>query len=202
MILHEVRERIDRIDSEIIKLLSQRSELVAEAGKLKKDEAAVRDRGRAEKVIGDIRRKALDSGLDPEIAEEIYRTAIQCFIQKELMESGYYAVCDGIRVYRNDTLRVKPGIQGTAMWAVALENTMLTYFEMKPDTVFPEHSHEAEQITMILEGTLTFVYDGKEIDINEGEVIAIPSNAAHAAYTKNRSCRAVDAWSPVRKEFL
>ena len=34
------------------------------------------------------------------------------------------------------------------------------------------------------------------------DVIAIPSNAAHSVYTGNMPCKAVDAWSPVRKEFL
>lgn len=44
------------------------------------------------------------------------------------------------------------------MWAVGLEKTMLIYFELEPNTVFPEHHHEAEQITLVLEGELTFKY--------------------------------------------
>ncbi|TAL27362.1 MAG: cupin domain-containing protein [Nitrospirae bacterium] len=88
------------------------------------------------------------------------------------------------------------------MWAVGLEKAMLTYFEMEPHTKFPEHSHEAEQITLVLEGELTFRYAEKEVTLRQGEVIAIPSNAVHSAFTGDKPCKAVDAWSPVRKEYL
>ncbi|RJQ49943.1 MAG: cupin domain-containing protein [Nitrospiraceae bacterium] len=107
-----------------------------------------------------------------------------------------------IKVYHNDDLSLKPNVPGAKMWAVGLDKTMLTYFEMGPDTKFPEHSHEAEQITLILEGELTFSYGGKTVALKSGDVIAIPSNIVHAASTGEKSCKAVDAWSPVRKEFL
>ncbi len=107
-----------------------------------------------------------------------------------------------IQVYYNDKLSLKPGVPGAKMWAVGLEKAMLTYFEMEPGTKFPEHSHEAEQITMILEGELTFAYDGKTVTLKSGDVIAIPSNKVHSASTGGKPCKAVDAWSPVRKELL
>ncbi|MEK6690417.1 MAG: dimethylsulfonioproprionate lyase family protein [Nitrospirota bacterium] len=107
-----------------------------------------------------------------------------------------------IKVYSEDELHLKPSVKGAKMWAVGLEKAMLTYFEMEPNTEFPEHSHEAEQITLILDGELTFIYEGKEVTLKPGEVIAIPSNVIHAAFTDSKPCKAVDAWSPVRKEFL
>ncbi len=107
-----------------------------------------------------------------------------------------------VRVYRRDDLPLKPAVPGAEMWAVGLEKSMLTYFEMAPDTLFPDHSHEAEQITLVLEGTLTFTYQGIRSVLNPGEVIAIPSNVRHAVSTGDRPCKAVDAWSPVRKEYL
>ena len=88
------------------------------------------------------------------------------------------------------------------MWAVGLEKSMLTYFDMEENTSFPKHSHEAEQITMVLEGELTFTVEAGHIPIGPGEVIAIPSNVVHSVSTGNAPCKAVDAWSPVRKEYL
>ena len=41
-----------------------------------------------------------------------------------------------------------------------------------------------------------------EVTLKAGDVIAIPSNEAHSAFTGSLSCKVVDAWSPVRKEFL
>ncbi len=107
-----------------------------------------------------------------------------------------------IRIYRKEDLILKSDIPGASKWSVALAKAMLTYFELEPAVVFPEHSHEAEQITMVLEGELTFKFGADTVVLKAGDVIAIPSNAVHSACTGNTVCKAVDAWSPVRKEFL
>lgn len=107
-----------------------------------------------------------------------------------------------IKVFRKTELPLKPALAGAKMWAVGLEKAMLTYFEMAPNTQFPDHAHEAEQITLILEGELTFAYEGETVTLNAGEVIAIPSNVKHSAKTGSMPCKAVDAWSPVRKDYL
>ena len=107
-----------------------------------------------------------------------------------------------IGVFHKNELSLKPAVTGARMWAVGLSKSMLTYFEMDPGAVFPEHSHEAEQITMILEGEMTFSYEGNQAVLKPGEVIAIPSNIKHSAVAGKKGCRAVDAWAPVRKDFL
>lgn len=84
MDLDEVRRRIDAVDGDIILLLTRRSELVTAAGQLKKDAQGVRDPKRVEEVVRSVREKADAAGLDPEIAGEIYRTVIGCFVRKEM----------------------------------------------------------------------------------------------------------------------
>ncbi len=86
MTLEELRREIDEVDSQIIGLLAQRSGFVTAAGKLKKDEQGVRDPKRVEQVIGRVKLKAADVDLDPKIAEEVYRTIINCFVRKEIKE--------------------------------------------------------------------------------------------------------------------
>ena len=86
MDLVEIRQQIDSIDSDIINLLSKRAGLVSAAGKLKMDEKGVRDPKRVEQVIEKVKAKASAAGLDPAIAEEIYRTIIGCFVRKEMKE--------------------------------------------------------------------------------------------------------------------
>ncbi len=86
MDLYEIRHEIDNIDNQIIALLAERGGLVSEAGKLKKDEEAVRDPERVEKVIAKVKGKASLNGLAPDIAEKVYRVIIDCFINKELRE--------------------------------------------------------------------------------------------------------------------
>jgi len=46
----------------------------------------VRDPKRVEQVIKKVKAKASEAGLDPEIAEEIYRTIIVSFVRKEMKE--------------------------------------------------------------------------------------------------------------------
>lgn len=53
--LEEVRNNIDRIDNEIIKLIAERGAYVSQASAFKKNEDGVRDTGRVEKVIAKVR---------------------------------------------------------------------------------------------------------------------------------------------------
>jgi len=102
-----------------------------------------------------------------------------------------------------DVLRLRPDVPGAAMWAVALDRAMLTYFELQPHARFESHSHESEQITMVLEGELFFELEGRaEVCVRAGEVIALPANVPHAAWTRERAARAVDAWSPPRLDLV
>ena len=101
-----------------------------------------------------------------------------------------------------DLLDLAPKMPGVKMWAVALDKTMFTYFEIEPETKFERHKHESEQITFIFEGELFFEIADKIICLEPGAVIAIPSNAPHAAYTKEKRVVAVDAWSPIRHEYV
>jgi chorismate mutase/ribosomal protein S18 acetylase RimI-like enzyme len=86
MNLEQIRQKIDEIDSQIIGLLAHRSVYVTAAGKLKKDEQGVRDPKRVEQVIEQVKLKAVKVGLDPSIAEEVYRTIINCLVRKEVQE--------------------------------------------------------------------------------------------------------------------
>ena len=104
--------------------------------------------------------------------------------------------------YSKTDLPLRPVVPGASMWAVGLEQAMLTYFEIGPNSRFEMHHHESEQITLVLEGTLHFEVDDRVIAVKAGETIALPSNVPHAAYTLDDAVKAVDAWSPVRKEYL
>ncbi|OFX25750.1 MAG: hypothetical protein A2V77_05490 [Anaeromyxobacter sp. RBG_16_69_14] len=107
------------------------------------------------------------------------------------------------RHFPADVLRLRPDVPGAAMWAVALERTMLTYFELEPHACFERHGHASEQITMVLEGELFFEVNGDdEIAVRTGEVIAVPADVPHAVRTGDRPARAVDAWSPIRSDLL
>ncbi len=98
-------------------------------------------------------------------------------------------------------MRLRPDVPGAEMWAVSLHHTMLTYFEVQPNCRFESHSHESEQITMVLSGELFFEVRGVVHPIQSGEVIAIPSSLPHAVWTEALPVTAIDAWSPVMRKY-
>jgi len=102
------------------------------------------------------------------------------------------------RYYPASSLRLKPDVPGAQYFAVALEHSMLTYFEVAPSSVFAEHRHASEQITLVLSGTLLFRVGGEEIRVGPGEVIALPGDVPHAVLSLDEAVTAVDAWSPPR----
>lgn len=84
--LEEVRENIDRIDHEIIKLIAKRGTYVMQASAFKKNEDGVRDPRRVEAVIRKVRGKAEEYGADPDMVEALYREMISRFVQMEMQE--------------------------------------------------------------------------------------------------------------------
>ena len=86
--LAEVRAHIDRIDREIVAALAERGEYVAEAGRFKKDPAAVSAPARVEAIVARVRGLAEADGLAPDVAERTYRALIAAFEDFERAEWG------------------------------------------------------------------------------------------------------------------
>jgi len=107
----------------------------------------------------------------------------------------------GPRYFPLGSLPLRLDVSGASYWAVALDRAMLSYFEVGPHTRFERHSHESEQITLVLEGALVFEFDDLCVTVAPGEVVAIPANAPHAVTGGPAGAKAVDAWSPVRPEY-
>ncbi len=86
----EVRNEIDNIDSQIIKLLSTRFDYVREVVKYKEKTATgIEASDRRAAVINSRRQWAQKAGLDPDVVGNIYDTLIDYFIdeEKKLMTS-------------------------------------------------------------------------------------------------------------------
>lgn len=81
--LDEVRANIDRLDHQIVQLLSERSRYVQEAVRFKATAADVEAPKRVEQVIGKVRALAYEHGLQPHVAERVYRAMIGASIELE-----------------------------------------------------------------------------------------------------------------------
>lgn len=82
--IHEVREEIDIIDREVIDALSKRFKYVVAAARFKTSEASVRAPDRFHAMLQQRREWALESGLNPDVVENLYRDLVNYYIEAEL----------------------------------------------------------------------------------------------------------------------
>ena len=81
------------------------------------------------------------------------------------------------------------------------EKAMVAQVFIKKGGVVPEHHHDAEQITYIMEGALQFQIEGKQIVVGKGQVLLIPSNVPHSAVALEDTFD-LDIFSPIRHDWL
>jgi isochorismate pyruvate lyase len=81
--LAEVRDNIDRIDRDLVRLMAERQKYVGEAGRFKANPAAVSAPARVEQVIEKVKGVARDNGLSEAVAEKTFRAMIAGFEEYE-----------------------------------------------------------------------------------------------------------------------
>lgn len=81
------------------------------------------------------------------------------------------------------------------------DKAMIAHVFLKKDAVVPLHHHESEQLTYILEGSMKFELEGREVVVRKGDVLHIPSNVPHRAVALEDTLD-VDIFSPIRVDWL
>jgi quercetin dioxygenase-like cupin family protein len=81
------------------------------------------------------------------------------------------------------------------------DKVMVAQVFLAKGAVVPEHYHESEQITYILEGALEFHIGGQRIVVGQGQVLRIPSNVPHMAVALEDTLD-LDVFSPIRHDWL
>ena len=84
---------------------------------------------------------------------------------------------------------------------VAGERSMLARIILRKGSIVPQHSHDNEQITYVLEGALKFVIEGKELIVRGGEILIIPSNMPHSAEALEDTVD-LDIFCPPREDWI
>lgn len=111
---------------------------------------------------------------------------------------------EAVRHIRWDDVPREQVIPDLSRKLVTGERMMLAHVFLDEGCVVPKHSHENEQITWIVSGTLRFWIgeEGEEqIDVRAGEVLHIPSNVPHKALALEDTFD-VDIFSPPRQDWL
>lgn len=84
---------------------------------------------------------------------------------------------------------------------VAGDRSMLARIILRKGSIVPQHSHDNEQITYVLEGALKFVIEGKELVVRSGEILIIPSNLPHSAEALEDTVD-LDIFCPPREDWI
>ncbi|MDS9466483.1 chorismate mutase [Paracoccus sp. MBLB3053] len=79
-----LRAKIDALDARLVVLLAERSALIDEAARIKaREHLPARIDSRVEEVAANARRLAADHGLDPALADQLWRLMMEHFIAQE-----------------------------------------------------------------------------------------------------------------------
>ena len=80
-------------------------------------------------------------------------------------------------------------------------NTTLARIGLKKEALVPEHHHVNEQITHVVEGSLKFLFPGKEVIVRAGEILCIPPHLPHSVVALEDSV-ALDIFNPMRQDWI
>jgi quercetin dioxygenase-like cupin family protein len=84
---------------------------------------------------------------------------------------------------------------------VSGERETMAQIYLKRGAIVPRHSHESEQMTYVLQGSLRLLVAGEEVTLREGEVLHIPSSVPHQVEALDDTF-VLGVFSPVRQDWL
>jgi quercetin dioxygenase-like cupin family protein len=111
----------------------------------------------------------------------------------EMSSPGPFADLDDL-----SALRIWDGLVGRV---VEGERMALVVIELDPDCVVPEHSHENEQLGVLVAGSLEFRVGDETRLLRPGATWRIPANVPHGVQTGPDGAVAVEVFAPVRSDW-
>jgi quercetin dioxygenase-like cupin family protein len=82
-------------------------------------------------------------------------------------------------------------------------DVMLVLNELQAGMDLHPHSHDFDQVALVLSGKAAFVLDGEAVEVNAGEVVLIPAGVEHYAQPIGDSpVMNLDIFAPAREDYL
>lgn len=87
------------------------------------------------------------------------------------------------------------------------ENLMMAVIDLsEAGSSVPLHAHPHEQISFISEGRVLFIIgegaDQQQVETGPGDLVIAPPNVPHGVKLLSDHARVVDAFHPIREDFL
>jgi quercetin dioxygenase-like cupin family protein len=90
------------------------------------------------------------------------------------------------------------GVSGRPLFG---DGAMLNLIEFEPGATVPLHSHEHEQLGIILRGMQALVVDGVPHELGPMEGYVLPGGVEHSAYCGPEGALVLDVFRPVREDY-
>ena len=72
---------------------------------------------------------------------------------------------------------------------------------LKKGAIVPQHTHESEQVSFIVTGSMKFDLGGDKVTVNAGEILVIPSMLPHSAEALE-DVYDLDFFAPRREDWI
>ncbi len=80
------------------------------------------------------------------------------------------------------------------------EKITMAFLTIRKGSVVPRHSHDSEQFSYCISGSLNFKIGDEELVLRAGELVEIPSNVPHEAFA-SEDFTGIDVFSPIRADW-
>jgi quercetin dioxygenase-like cupin family protein len=94
--------------------------------------------------------------------------------------------------------RIWEGVVGRSLHG---ERITLGVIELEPGSIVPEHSHENEQLGIVLEGSVSFRVGDETQELGPGQAWLIPSHTPHEVHTGPEGAVLIDVFAPIREDW-
>ena len=91
------------------------------------------------------------------------------------------------------------GVSGRPLFG---EGAMLNLIDFEPGATVPLHSHEHEQLGIVLHGMQALVVDGEAHELGPLQGYVLPGGVEHSAYCGPDGATVVDVFRPVREDYV
>ena len=81
--LNQIRIKLDKLDNDLLKLIKKRSSLVNKVLKVKTHKKEIIDQKRINFILKKIKKKSIQTNIDPKITNRIWKNMIWSFIDYE-----------------------------------------------------------------------------------------------------------------------
>ena len=93
-------------------------------------------------------------------------------------------------------------VEGVRMKAVSGERMMMSFVDLEPGAVVPEHHHPHEQMGYVISGILEFQIGDEKKICRAGDSYIMPSDVPHrVTVSDDGPARVLDIFSPPREEY-